>query len=461
MLLRTARAARTVLRRAPPALASRQLAYQGLHEALEKKLNQQPSRLPSDAEDLPKSFDVGERAGELGVRLSQHELDNLYAELKKGTKQESNAAYVDAVQATSSVGAERQYLAEFITSSDEHSTGQKVLLFLDYLSTALFALIGAQYAGVAGMNVVGATLVGVIGGVGGGTVTGALTGANSQRGVFWMRDPRYLLLSVTVAIATYYLWPKYLEWTGQDKFEHLAKASHSDPRNPLSKESFTTALREDPELRSEFRMLESHLNEREKKTALQSPQLRPSLYFGHLDRDGDGYLTREDLSSVARMAVTDSPGFYALETVALGGVACFGAQAGVTRALPPAACVATGVTICFGGVLRDVLCRRDVAIGGQSYALATAMGASAYVGMRELVVRGVLRIPLLARIGIAYTVTVLERVYVWYDDASDSFLAPWSPEIVEAFVPRSESVEARRRTTDVGRGLPAPRDGDE
>ena len=134
--------------------------------------------------------------------------------LRAGTKKESNAAYVDAVQATASVGAERQYLAEFITSSDEHSTGQKVLLFLDYLSTALFALIGAQYAGIAGMNVVGATLVGVVGGVGGGTVTGALTGANAARGVFWMRDPRYLLLSTVVAVATYYLWPKYLEWTG-------------------------------------------------------------------------------------------------------------------------------------------------------------------------------------------------------------------------------------------------------
>ena len=133
--------------------------------------------------------------------------------LRAGTKKESNAAYVDAVQATASVGAERQYLAEFITSSDEHSTGQKVLLFLDYLSTALFALIGAQYAGIAGMNVVGATLVGVVGGVGGGTVTGALTGANAARGVFWMRDPRYLLLSTVVAVATYYLWPKYLEWT--------------------------------------------------------------------------------------------------------------------------------------------------------------------------------------------------------------------------------------------------------
>ena len=219
MLLRTAArrvaAARHPIKRiTPQALATRQLAYQGLHEALEKKLGTQPTRLPQDAEDLPKSFDVGERAAELGVRLSQHELDNLYAELKKGTKKESNAAYVDAVQATASVGAERQYLAEFITSSDEHSTGQKVLLFLDYLSTALFALIGAQYAGIAGMNVVGATLVGVVGGVGGGTVTGALTGANAARGVFWMRDPRYLLLSTVVAVATYYLWPKYLEWTG-------------------------------------------------------------------------------------------------------------------------------------------------------------------------------------------------------------------------------------------------------
>ena len=456
MLLRTAArrvaAARPSLRRtAPQALATRQLAYQGLHEALEKKLGTQPTRLPQDADELPKSFDVGERAAELGVRLSQHELDNLYAELKKGTKKESNAAYVDAVQATASVGAERQYLAEFITSSDEHSTGQKVLLFLDYLSTALFALIGAQYAGIAGMNVVGATLVGVVGGVGGGTVTGALTGANAARGVFWMRDPRYLLLSTVVAVATYYLWPKYLEWTGRDRFEQLARASSSNPHGKLSADAFELALRQDEELRKELRMLESHLNEREKKIALRDPQQRPSLYFRHLDRDGDGYLTREDLSSVARMAVTDSPGFYALETVALGGVACFGAQAGVTRALPPAACIATGVTICFGGVLRDVLCRRDVAIGGQSYALATAMGASAYVGMRELVVRGVMRIPLLMRIGVAYTVTVLERIYVWYDDASDSFLRPWPPEIVEAHINKRSEEEPRRRTTEVKR----------
>ena len=31
-------------------------------------------------------------------------------------------------------------------------------------------------------------------------MTGALTGANAARGVFWMRDPRYLLLSTVVAL---------------------------------------------------------------------------------------------------------------------------------------------------------------------------------------------------------------------------------------------------------------------
>ena len=99
-------------------------------------------------------------------------------------------------------------MAEFITLSDEASLGQRLLLFVDFLSTAVFAFIGSLYAGVAGMNVVGCTLVGVIGAVGGGTVTGALTGAN-KGGVFWMRDPRYLLLSAFVSILTFYLWPEY------------------------------------------------------------------------------------------------------------------------------------------------------------------------------------------------------------------------------------------------------------
>ena len=58
--------------------------------------------------------------------MSQHELDNLYAELKKGTKKESNAAYVDAVQATASVGAERQYLSKNSDVPSSNSLSTKV-----------------------------------------------------------------------------------------------------------------------------------------------------------------------------------------------------------------------------------------------------------------------------------------------------------------------------------------------
>ena len=61
------------------------------------------------------------------------------------------------------------------------------------------------------------------------------------------------------------------------------------------------------------------------------------------------------------------------------------------------------------------------------------------------------RLTYLMRIGVAYTVTVLERIYVWYDDASDSFLRPWPPEIVEAHLPRAKEEEPRRRTTEVKR----------
>ena len=39
-------------------------------------------------------------------------------------------------------------------------TGQRMLVWLDYLATGLFATVGTIIAGQAGMNVVGTTLVG-------------------------------------------------------------------------------------------------------------------------------------------------------------------------------------------------------------------------------------------------------------------------------------------------------------
>ena len=61
----------------------------------------------------------------------------------------------------------------------------------------------------------------------------------------------------------------------------------------------------------------------------------------------------------------ESPLLYVIETAALSALGVIGAQGGIRRGLPHSACVALGVTICAGGVMRDVILRRDVAIGSQ------------------------------------------------------------------------------------------------
>ena len=85
------------------------------------------------------------------------------------------------------------------------------------------------------------------------------------------------------------------------------------------------------------------------------------------------------------------------------------------------------MTICFGGILRDLLCQRPVAIGGQSYALATAAGASVYVLLRQVVVAGY-AIPLVVRIAAAAGTTIVQRVWSYHHSGSSvadiSFLAP-------------------------------------
>ena len=172
----------------------------------------------------------------------------------------------------------------------------------------------------------------------------------------------------------------------------MADAANVPPDGRLSEQDFARALDRAPELRAEFRLLEPHMSAVTREACAKYgglsgdgaywsrlalcfkrtpparrtpakryqiaelgrrryPVARPRLYFHYLDRDGRG-LRREELAAAARIAVFDSREFYALETVALAGVAVFGAQAGITRALPPPACVATGVTLCFGGARR-------------------------------------------------------------------------------------------------------------
>jgi len=65
-----------------------------------------------------------------------------------------------------------------------------------------------------------------------------------------------------------------------------------------------------------------------------------------------------------------------------------GAQQGIVRGLHPLVSCCLGVTTAFGGVLRDLMCRRELKLGAasgcQSYAVASLAGASIYVMLREL-----------------------------------------------------------------------------
>ena len=145
------------------------------------------------------------------------------------------------------------------------------------------------------------------------------------------------------------------------------------------------------------------------------------------------------LQLVARLQVMEAPWFYGMETFALGGAAVIGAQGGIVRGIPPLACIATGVTICFGGIIRDLLCQRPVAIGGQSYALATAAGASVYVALRELVVAGY-PIPLPLRILLGGGTAIAQRIYVWNASGTDdTFLRPMA-----------NSIKVNRKASDGG-----------
>ena len=373
---------------------------------------------------LPKTFDVEGRARALGVPLSPEECDEVRGDVKRATPAESRAAYAAAVEAAGRAGDEKDFLGSYIVNTGARTPGQRLLEVLDFGSTALFAVIGAQCAGVAGMNVVGACLVGCVAATGGGTVNNLLTGA-ARGGVFWLRDPRFLAVALLASAATFYLWPRWEEAAAHARFSELLAAAGAAPgATSLSFDEFEAALARRPALGARIAAaVEPHLDARVRDACGAAPALRPALIFEYLNKDGTAWLHEPELRVVARLQVLDGKVLYGLETVALGAVAVIGAQAGITRGLPPLACVATGVTICAGGIFRDVLCRRDIAIGGQSYALATAIGASVYVGLRQLVVAGH-RVPLLARTAVAFSATVAQRAHVAVHGADD-VLATW------------------------------------
>ena len=71
---------------------------------------------------------------------------------------------------------------------------------LDYFGIVVFAVSGALAAARARMDVVGFALLGVVTGIGGGSLRDLLLG---RLPVFWIEQPQYIVLCVVASVATF------------------------------------------------------------------------------------------------------------------------------------------------------------------------------------------------------------------------------------------------------------------
>eukprot|EP00899_Mesostigma_viride_P017769 jgi/Mesvir1/25994/Mv20962-RA.2 len=82
---------------------------------------------------------------------------------------------------------------------------------MDLFGTGVFALSGTLTAGIAGMDLLGCTIVGTITAVGGGTIRDILLGKGPA---FWMDEIEYLYICLATALATFYFWDDITAATG-------------------------------------------------------------------------------------------------------------------------------------------------------------------------------------------------------------------------------------------------------
>ena len=79
-----------------------------------------------------------------------------------------------------------------------------VLEVLGYFGIVVFAVSGALVAARARMDLVGFAMIGIITGVGGGTLRDVVLG---RFPVFWVEQPRYVVICVVAAVLTFFSVP--------------------------------------------------------------------------------------------------------------------------------------------------------------------------------------------------------------------------------------------------------------
>jgi Glycine transporter len=123
--------------------------------------------------------------------------------------------------------------------------------FLDYGGTALFAVVGAQLAGEKDMNLIGCTLVGCIAAMGGGSLNSATL--LESPGVFWVRSPSYLTLTMGVSVITFYAWPLYCREIAKQKVKDAVGVQNMYQDGSVNRHTFIRACEKDPDCLSSFR----------------------------------------------------------------------------------------------------------------------------------------------------------------------------------------------------------------
>jgi uncharacterized membrane protein YeiH len=364
---------------------------------------------PTGGSSKEQIVDIGNITKRLGVRLTKEEFDFLKQKVDGNgdglvSKWELTKAGRTSLQNRSAREVCMDAIEQPTTMMDW--LGHYTVMVFDYGGTALYAVVGAQIAGEAGMNGVGCTLVGCAAALGGGTLNNVLYGVASplhgRPGVFWVRMPSYLMVAVASSLATFFLWPVYCQYQADRYLENMIgrQASPNEPKGQVGERTFCLALELDPKFQRS--LVEALGKKADNKT--------PKEIFQMLDTNGSGTLDRSKLRRLVQHIFDNSALTYAMDSLALGAFAVAAVHGAISVGVHPMVAASSGVTICFGGIIRDVLCGRSLAIGAQSYAFATGMGATVYVILREMALRGIHN-NLFARVMMAFSTTVGLRAW--------------------------------------------------
>ena len=323
------------------------------HLATEK---QSLSRADADEEAL--NF-LQTRGSIYGIKLSLEERKLIVADADtNGDGKLTKAEWRALIDRHAEAAREQRTLSQYILKTIDQYQGQHWLRATLRLGVCFWCITGANIAGEAGMHAVGATVVGLVTAVTGGSFNAVLL--NERVG--WVRDPSLLVTMIAFCLAGFYLWP-------------LADRGMQ-------------AMRENGHLGPNLHFISTHL---------APPEGKESVVRYGLESVGLGAAA----VVAAQQGIVN--GLHPLMSACLSITIAFG---GAARDI-----------LC----LRDVrLNHREN--GSESYAISALSGGFVYVGLRELHVRNCSGssarllsggIPIGLRISLSIATSVAVRALIW------------------------------------------------